>query len=106
MCKWFLWAPAITMLPPARSQKFYDFGVVNMIKLLFMDPAFCKLRTTGRTSQADDFFGSEYARRINDATNEQLFMLENSPYDIGFDCGQMFSFKQHSFGLVVIRCVL
>jgi hypothetical protein len=44
--------------PLSRPQVFYDFGVENIIKLMFKDKAFCDLRTTGRDGNPDDFYGS------------------------------------------------
>lgn len=46
------------------------------------------------------------AARINEVTQGQLNNKDNSAYELGFDFGQIFAFKQHSFGLVVMRCVL
>ena len=86
---------------------FYYFGLENAVRKLFTDQQFCELRGGDRgCDKPDDFYGAAYARRINDQTNGELFRRQNSAYDIGFDFGQIFAFKQHSTGLQCLRCVL
>ncbi len=50
------------------------------------------------------WWGSADARRLNSKVNGKLFDDNNSPYSLGFDFLECFSFKDHSVGVMVIRC--
>ena len=104
--------PALTPLPfafaacAAFPQRFYDFGVENVVRGMFMDPRFCSFRGEGRDNNPDDFYGSRYAQQINANTHGEFFEPDSSAYDLGFDFGEVFSFKKYSCGMLFIRCVL
>lgn len=72
---------------------------------MFMDPRFCTFRGTGRDNNPDDFYGSRYAQDINAKTSGEFFEPDSSAYDLGFDFGEVFSFKKYSCGMLFIRCV-
>ena len=75
-----------------------------MQRKLFKNPAWCEHRGRGRdTSDASTWYGAEDAKRINNMTGGQLFEADNSAYELGFDFGQVFTFKTHSAGIMCIR---
>lgn len=89
--------------------KFWYFGLEAAIHRLFSDPAWCRLRRETRnptyTPLEHEFRGSPEAMRLRAATNGQSDDPCNGFYEIGFDFGQVHSFKQHSCGLLALRCV-
>lgn len=85
------------------SQRFWYLGVDNIIRTMFQDPLFCRFRGRGRDNQPDDFYGSRMAEHIDAKTNGQLLQGANSAYDLGFDFCQVFSFKTHSSGILLMR---
>ncbi len=92
-------------MPPYCVQKYYDFGVVNVIRTLFKDPLFCSLRGKGRDDSPDDLYGSDCAKDINTRSAGKFFQVSSSAYEIGYDGGQMFAFKIHSTGMAFLRWV-
>ena len=92
---------------PLFLQYFYDFGVENIINgKLFGNPAWCALRGKGREpGSAESYYGAADAHRIDSKCGGMLNDPSNSAYEIGFDFGQIFSFKNHSSGLLCIRSV-
>ncbi len=71
----------------------------------FKQPDWVEKRGTSRTyHNPATWWGSPDARMMNERTNGLLFKQENSPYSLGFDFLQAFSFKDHSVGVVLLRC--
>ncbi|GIL67471.1 hypothetical protein Vafri_20814 [Volvox africanus] len=70
---------------------------------MLSDSLFCKLRTTGRENGGHDFYASQMAAEIDDKCNGQLMDPNNSVYDLGLDFCQVFAFKTHSSGLLLMR---
>ena len=71
---------------------------------MFLNPDWAALR--GKERRTDDvahWYGASDARRINTVCRGQLYHLDNSAYDLGFDFGQVFVFKNHSAGILCIR---
>lgn len=91
---------------------FYYFGVGNVIRhKLFGNPWFCSVRGTCRDTDKTGYYGASEARRINALLRDkgadvQLTSSQNSIYELGFDFGQIFSFKVHSSGVLGIRWVV
>ena len=85
-------------------QVFYFFGVKESIKKLFAKPEWCALRGTGRDTSAAGFYGSREAQRLHDETGGRFSAPSSSAYELGFDYGQIFNFKTHSTGIMVLRC--
>ncbi|KAK9906510.1 hypothetical protein WJX75_003063 [Coccomyxa subellipsoidea] len=83
---------------------FYFFGVKESIKKLFAKPEWCALRGTGRDTSAAGFYGSREAQRLHDETGGRFSAPSSSAYELGFDYGQIFNFKTHSTGIMVLRC--
>jgi hypothetical protein len=51
------------------------------------------------------WWGSPEAHRLDQAINGRLFRDTTvSPYALGFDFAQMFAFRDHSTGLIMMRC--
>jgi hypothetical protein len=93
-----MWAVA------CAAQKFYYFPVEEVIKKMFKNPAWCEARGRGRdTTDDSNWYGASDAHRINQITGGQLFDPNNSAYELGFDYGQVFTFKTHSAGIMCIR---
>lgn len=55
------------------------------------------------TDSNEGYYGAADAHRINGLTNGMLFDKNNSAYEIGFDFGQIFAYKNHSSGLLMLR---
>ncbi|GLI64632.1 hypothetical protein VaNZ11_007950 [Volvox africanus] len=89
---------------PLPNKRYWDFGVENIIQAMFSDPLFRQLRGTGRDNEPDDFYGFQMAKDIDAKTNGQLMQHANSAYDLGFDFAQVYQFKTHSVGLLLMRC--
>lgn len=92
-------------LRPAKV--FFYFGVATGIKSLFSDSEFRANRGKDRAATSVDpnaVFGCSEGRRLTERTRGSFSHPDNSPYDLGFDFGQFFSFKNHSFGVVLLRC--
>ena len=79
------------------------FGVGNSIRQLFNSAEFCMRRAKDRDT--NPWWSSPEARRLNEALGGRLFLDTTiSPYALGFDFAQMFASKQHSSGLIMLRC--
>jgi hypothetical protein len=83
---------------------FYEIQVEQAIAGLFGDPEWNERRFNSRFDQALDYYSSPEARRLDAATGYALFKRDTSAYEIGFDFFQCFNFKQHSVGIVGMRC--
>lgn len=79
------------------------FGVGEAIRTrLFSNPLFTKLRTTGRE---DNWYSSPDAASLNNKLGGKLFGDPSfSAYALGYDFAGLFNFKDHSTGLVFLRC--
>lgn len=60
-------------------------------------------RAKSRDYAGQGWWGSADARRLNGLVGGKLFDEANSPYSLGFDFLECFSFKDHSVGVMVIR---
>ncbi len=86
-------------------QWFYYFGVGNVIKDgFFKHKLWVDNRGKARDLMGDGWWGSQDARRLNEKVGGKLLRADNSPYSLGFDFLECFSFKDHSVGVMVIRC--
>ena len=85
---------------------YYDFGLQEVIKSLFGDKDFCKLRTTGRGSPDNDFYQSTEFQRLDAATGNRAGEHSSSCWEIGLDWANIFDRKSHSTGVLGIRCVI
>jgi hypothetical protein len=91
-------------LVPAKV--FWYLGMAGTIKdHLFADPKWCDMRATARQTP-HDFYSSAEAKRLDKMLGEQLSSPDNSAYELGFDFGQCFAFRQYSVGVLGFRCVL
>ena len=84
---------------------FWDLGIENIIRnKMFKNPAWTALRGTQRgLGDKACWYGADDAVSINQACGGMLFHPDNSAYEIGFDFGQIFTFKNHSSGMFCIR---
>lgn len=77
------------------------------MRQLFQDQVWCKLRREGiaasSSAQTMDYRHSKEFERLNSVLGGCLDNASNGLYDIGFDFGQMFQFKEHSSGFLGIR---
>lgn len=70
---------------------------------LFGSAEFCAVRAKDR--QANPWWQSPEAHRLSEALGGNLLEdTSTSPYALGFDFAQMFAFKDHSTGLIMLRC--
>lgn len=92
------------VLKPQRV--FWYFGLRKTVMSFFSDPLWCKLRREGpQNAEPFEFRSQPEFERLRQATGDLLLDPENGHYQIGFDFGQMFSFKTHSCGVLGIRYV-
>ena len=86
-----------------HAQVYYDFGVANVIRKLFADPDWAAARGKGRDTSAAGFYGSCEAARLDRVTRGLFGKDSSSAYELGMDFGQIFNFKTHSTGIVLLR---
>lgn len=67
------------------------------------NPAFVAQRGKGRDAP-EDVYTTKLAKDMDTATNGAVFHPDNSLYELFVDFAQTFTFKQHSMGVVAIRC--
>lgn len=91
-----------TLLVPRKV--YYEVAVEAAIHGLFADTEWSSLRGRSRYEYNLDFYSSPEARRLDLITGGALANQDNSAYEIGFDYFQCFNFKQHSVGIVGMRC--
>lgn len=92
-------------------QPFWYFGAPGIIRdRLFTNPAWTAVRGTGRDkSDEGSYYASKEAERLDKALKEKygcpqgLDDPHTSTYEVGYDYVNMFTFKNHSTGVVVIR---
>ncbi len=95
-----------------RPQKrFWFFGFGHALQSLFADPEFVRLRGTGRDEVDNGFRGSPEFQRLLAVLGAAFLTSPNtSTYEIGLDCGSMFTFRGHSTGIMGLRhavlCIL
>lgn len=82
---------------------FWEIPLEQVLNGFFGDPEWSGKRGQGRTNYALDFYSSEEADRLNEATGGAVFNPNNSVYEVGIDWFQCFDFKQHSVGIAGIR---
>ena len=76
---------------------------------MFGNVNWCLLRSTGRAEKdSSGYYGAADAKRIDRhlqsmGSDVRLSDQCNSIYELGFDFGQMFTFKVHSSGIMAIR---
>eukprot|EP00884_Botryococcus_braunii_P004492 jgi/Botrbrau1/14043/Bobra.0011s0009.1 len=91
-----------TTLRPARVV--YVLGVGHAIRQLFNDAEFCKLRGSGRDVEGD-YYESVEAARLYRAAQADIGDVCTSVYELGFDFFQIYTNRQHSIGLLTLRCL-
>ena len=85
------------------TKVFWYLGIQDIIRdQLFADPKWCDLRASARDAQ-HDYYTSKEAARLNRVVAGQLFNPDNSSYELGFDYGQCFAFRQYSVGVLGFR---
>jgi hypothetical protein len=85
------------------TKVFWYLGMKDIIRdQLFADPKWCDLRASARDAPHDYYTSSE-AERLNKIVGGLLFSLDNSGYELGFDYGQCFAFRQYSVGVLGFR---
>lgn len=88
-----------------EMQVFYAFKLESQIKRLFRIPEFARKRGTQRDSaDTNSFFKSRHWKWIKQVTNGEAAEHSNSVYSIGFDWCQAAKSKDHSMGVVSLRC--
>lgn len=86
-------------------QWFLYFGLGNTIKKMFCNPEFVKARGRDRnTNDPATFYGSPMARKLNTELRQGLFSPDWSAYTLGFDFVKLFNLRDHSSGIVALRC--
>ena len=85
---------------------YYDFGLADLIRKLFADPEWAAARGKGMDTSAAGFHGSGEAVRLNRVTRGLFAQDSSRAYELGMDFGQIFNFKTHSAGIVLLRRVL
>ena len=93
----------VSALTYLHAQVYYDFGVANVIGKLFADPDRAAARGKGRDTSAAGSYGSREAARLNRVTRGLFGKDSSSAYELGIDFGQIFNFKTHSTGIVLLR---
>ena len=86
-----------------HAQVYYDFGLANVIRKLFANPEWAAARGKGRDTSAAGFYGSAEAARVNRFTGGLFSGETSSAYELGMYFGQIFNFKTHSTGIVLLR---
>ena len=86
-----------------HAQVYYDFGLANVICKLFGDPEWAAARGKGRDTSAGGFYGGPEAARLDRVTRGLFGKDSSSAYELGMDFGQIFNFKTHSTGIVLLR---
>jgi hypothetical protein len=84
---------------------YYEVAVEEAIRSLFGDTEWSSKRSEARLLYKLDYYSTPEAHRVNRATGGALFHTDNSAYEIGIDWCQCFNFKQHSVGILGMRCV-
>lgn len=77
----------------------------SAIRKLFCNPDFVEAR--GKSRDTDDpstFYGSPMAARLDSTITGGLFGPDRSAYTVGFDFVKLFNLKDHSSGVVALRC--
>ena len=92
-----------TLYHGTRTQVYDDFGLADVIRKLFADPDWAAARSKGRDTSAAGFHGSAEAARLNRVTGGVFAKDSSSAYELGMDFGQIFNFKTHSTGIVLLR---
>lgn len=87
----------------APRKVFYHLGLRRAGEQLMANPAFVGQRGQGRDAP-EDVYTSELAKNMDKATDGAVFNPNNSLYELFVDFAQTFTFKQHSMGVVAIRC--
>lgn len=83
---------------------FYDFGLETLLRdRFFTDPEWCALRGTGRDLQGD-FYQSSEAARLHAAAGTSPAERQVSVWALGLDFLQWWKRRQHSTGLLTLRC--
>lgn len=93
------------MLTRSSTQWFLYFGLGNALQKLFGNPEFVAARAQSRdTTDPSTFYGSPVAAAMNQATGGALFQHTTSAYSLGFDFVKLFNLRDHSSGVVALRC--
>lgn len=89
-------------LRPAKA--YWDFGVANVIRNLNKDPDFVNLKhADAEDPDPRGYFASGDRDRLQ-AEYPNFAAVGNGYFEIGGDFGQVFEGKQHSTGIIGIRC--
>lgn len=90
-------------LTPHPLQWLIYFGLGDCLRSkLFSNPEFNELRTKGRE---ENWYSSSDASNLNQKLQGLLFNDPNtSAYALGYDFAGLFNFKDHSTGLIFLRC--
>lgn len=95
--------------PKLKARKaFWYFGLDKILQQFFNDKVWCKLRRAGIADSVHDLRGFRQSREFRRLKSKiqgasDIDNPDNSVYDIGFDFGQLFTWKTHSAGILGIR---
>ena len=85
------------------QQEFWYFGVANVVRSFFTDPAWAEERRKPKDESPGSLYGGKMCQDINSACNGLLMHEDSSGYGIGFDFTQIYNFKTHSSGAMFLR---
>lgn len=97
---------------PVANKWYVDFGLPAVVRdCLFTNPTYCKLRTAPPCAPSEStpapeggFWESKEARRLDEWFGNRLIGNPNlCCLELGFDNGQVFTFKKWSTGFIVVR---
>lgn len=90
------------MLVPRK--KFWYFGLARVIgDLLFGDSVWCRLRRMRQPENPHDFRHSQEFARLDSVLSGKVSHPDSGLYQLDFDFGQMFTFRNWSTGIISIR---
>ncbi len=92
-----------TLVP---RKKFWYFGLARIIgDVLFGNSVWCRLRRTcmHQPQSGHDFRSSPEFARLDSVVSQKAGHPDSGLYQVGFDFGQMFTFRAWSSGIISIR---
>ena len=93
----------------AVAQRFWDFGIENLLADLFRIPEWTAARKMPiSTIELEGWYGGADAERMNRCCRGALLAPNSSaalytPICLGYDQGQISAFKSHSTGVVCLK---
>jgi hypothetical protein len=87
-------------------QVFWYIPLPMIVRLFYGDPDFNAVRGSDRDyTNGSSYYGSKEGKRANAATGGQMFMPQNSIYEIGGDAASVFNFRAGGYksSLIFVR---